>query len=232
MMKSGIRIGCLLALMCGCVGTMAADWQLKGINGHQPSFWDDKAPNWKWDDGNPAKDNGAQWLLFYQPDNDPGLGSAVKPMLKGLAWKYNRVWRDDSDKADPLYFYIGSALTCASRQGHGLGSAAGLMFIPDQGGKYKVAVSGKVKVQNPSAGNARVSIFLLDRKTGDASLLKEYELNSKGGYGSLPETFTWNQSIAIPEGNALAVRVQSVNPGPGSCGKSTLSFSGFKVIKE
>lgn len=230
-----IRMCVLLAALLVCSEAIAGDeyeWQLKGINGHLPAFWDNTKPNWSWDNGNPAKERSGQWTLFYQPDNNPPLEADIKVMTQGLAWKFSYVWRDDSDKSDPSFYYLGLSLSCNSRRDLGIGPASGVMFTPEVGGKYKVDLGGTIKVVAPSAGHARVSVYLLNQKTGDASLLQEFDLNSKGGYGNFPNSFAWSQHLAISDGNALVVRVQSINPGQGSCGKSTLTFSKFSIKRE
>jgi len=220
----------LFGLCFGVAMTAAAEeWELKGITGHMPGNWDTKTANWKWDDGNPCTDRNAQWQLYYQTENDPALSALGQPMIKGLAWKYNYVWRDNSDQADPMFYYLERTLVSGRRTDFGKGPASTIAFTPAQPGKFAVAIAGAIKVQSPTAGHALATVYLLENGTGKTTLLKEINLNNPGGFGGFAERLDWQSQIDIPANTVLVFRLQSVNPGPAPCGKATLTFTKFKI---
>ena len=206
----------------------AGSWDLPPITGNAPNVWKD-GRNWTWNEGNPMTDNGAKWGVYYQSSAD----SAMKPMVQGKAYNFHFVWRDEGDAFDPGTQYKELALTCGSLpSGNGSGPKSAVVFQPDKAGTFKVELEGSIYVQNPSAGNALFTLAIVDGSANTVKEIKAVALNKKGGHGDYPDSVTLNESVQLGAGQGIAAILQSVNPGPATSGKSSVSFKKFKISGE
>jgi len=179
-------------------------------------------------------DKGAKWTVSYQPSKSDTM--TMKPMVQGTAWKFNFVWRDAGDGSDPEAMYFGTCISgnaVSAKECPAVGPKSAVIFTPQASGKFKIEIeSSKVLVQAPSAGHARFTIAVVDAGVKTLKEIKSFEINVKGGYGDLPDSVTFADDIQLKEGESIAVFIQSVNPGPASCGKSSIEFKKFKVLSE
>ncbi len=220
-MKTFVHLVLAFALLHACP---LSAWDLPGIYANAPNVWKE-GRNWKWSDGNPMPDNGATWTLLYQPTEDD---QSLRPMKPGKAYTYHFVWRDEGDSFDPLCFYKEHTLiSMGSKGGPGKAPRVALMFSPDNPGEFRIQIAGAATAQNPTAGNALVTLAIVNDKCAEVRVVKEFNLNAKGGHGDFPATFEWSDTVHFALGEGFAVFLRSINPGPGSCGRSTLSLEKF-----
>lgn len=206
----------------------AKEWSLPGINGHAPDVWVGDR-NWTKDLGNPMTDQGASWGLYYQIE----AGGDFKPMVYGLAYNYTFVWRsseanklDEGHGDDPDCMYAEMKLNCTGGKTFpGDGPGALVTFKAGSAGKFKLEAEGTASVQAPTAGNARLKVLVLDSALKTVKEVKVIDLKSKDN-ASISET------IELKGGESIGVAIQSINPGPAGCGKSSISFTKFKVAGE
>lgn len=211
-LKTGIAIF-IISFTCH-----AGTWELPGIFGHGPGVWQDGV-NWKWQQGNPMADNGASWALYYQekPKSEFNL------MTKGLAYKYNFVWRDADDSFGPAFMYQGKTL--ASTGGKvfpGKGPLAMVTFTPDTPGKFKIELDGAVTVAIPAAGHARLSIYVLDSAMKVIKEIKSADFKSR-------EKVAITKNISLAAGERIGIAIQSIHPGKASCGMSSIDFKKLSI---
>ncbi len=145
-----------LALMSS---SRATTWTLPGIDGHMPNEWQ---PGRNWNALNPLDDKAAQWSLRFKD------GSGFKLMERGLAYKYNFVWREKGDGLEPHTFYLGQTLMAARFKGQGAGPESAVVFAPGNPGTYRGFHPGNGFC--PASGTGR-------RACGDAG--GRCELNGK-----------------------------------------------------
>lgn len=219
--------------LASAFAVQAAEWSLKPVEGDVAHKWKQGIPNWTWDRKNPYHDNGAVWTVFYQEKLDSEKSGPFLPMKPGTAYNYTWAWIGELDGKNPASLYTsGMKLTAPSRSSkekNGIGKAVGFLFKPDANGRYEIDISGKVNVASPTAGHARVQIYTLDTSDQTVSLLKELNLNSPKGFRNYPSDLKWKGDVVFEKNTVFVLRIQSVNPGPASCGNSTITFDWFKV---
>ena len=223
-----IAIAALVAL-AGAPASKAAEWNLQPITAHAPNVWK-AAPNWTYDAGNPLNDNGAKWTLSVQLDKDPTLTSTYTPLDKATAWTYFYVW--GAGGADLPYMYRDFILSSKAKDTTPQASPATVLrFQPPSAGTYQVDIAGTIKVQNESAGNARATIYVLAADGSTATQLAVVDLNnaSPSAFGHYPDKLNYHAAIPLKKDEEVAVRIQTINPGPASAGSSSLTFDQFKV---
>lgn len=206
-----VALGAVLAVQAG-------SWEVPGIFGNAPGAWKE-GRNWKPDAANPMTDNGAQWGLYWQSEPE----AEFKPLVSGLAYKYHYVWRESGDSFDPACFYKETTLVCpGGKVAPGAGPAAVVTFTPAAPGSFKVDFTADVWVQSPTAGNARVRLVVLDAAQKVLREVKSLDLKAK-------DQAVFAETVELKAGEALGVTVQSINPGPGSCGRSSIAIKKFMV---
>lgn len=214
-----------LTLLVSAFACQAGAWTLPGIDGHAPSVWVGER-NWTQESGNPMPDQGASWGLYYQADET----GAFKPMVYGLAYNFNFVWRSaegtklaEGHGEDPACQYIETTLSCADGTTFpGDGPSSLVTFKPNGAGKFKLEIDGTVAVKSPTAGNAKLRVVVLDSALKTIKEVKSLELKSKDN-ASIGET------IELKAGECIGVAIQSVNPGMSGCGRCSIAFKKLKV---
>lgn len=223
-MKLTLTILALLSLTT----TYAKNWSLAPIVGDNTNKWR-SAPNWTWTHGNPMEDNGAQWNIAIQNRDNPTLTDTYKNMEKGLAYNYNFCWRGTEGGNNPGFKYLKNSLCTYIDKGPKKGPSAAILFKTPKTGTYQVTISGKIHLQNKTAGYVIVTLYTLKNNRTEANEIKTYKLNSQGGFGKYPDTLSFDEKIKLTAEEELAVRVQTCNPGPSQAGHSTLSLKEFKI---
>ena len=210
----------------------AETWSLAPIKGDKTKQWAVE-PNWTWNKGNPMKYKGAKWTVAMQDVDDPELTGKYTPMEKGDIYGFKFGWRGKEGGKDPQFKYMEKTLSTYITLGNKKGPAAAVIFKPAKAGKFKVDISGNIYVQNKTAGYALVTVYVLSKKRSVAKELKAYKLNLKGGHMAkeLSGNFAYQEEVAISAGEELAIRVQTVNPGPASAGRSGIKFKNFTITK-
>ena len=220
----------LLVYLVACVATSTSGqtWDLPPVVGDKTEGWRSE-PNWTWEHGNPYKlESGGTWRLCTQFSLRPEPESRHTDMVQGWYVDFERIWKGEKQEGrNPSSQYRGYRLGArsADRPGEGMGSV--LMWRPPSGGGYHVTVAGTVKVQNQSAGYARVQVYVLAEDEASAEVLQEYLLNERDGFRSdrYPDRFVMDQTVELPEGSWLALRLQAINPGPAPVGSVAIDFS-------
>jgi hypothetical protein len=219
----------VMAILAGMSSSlMAGKWELMPIKGHEPNKWE-PAPNWVWHKKNPLVLDDATWEIAYKKGGDSEITGKYRSMTQGKAWNYNFAWRDHSGKADPLSYYMEKSLTAASFKGAGKGNPSAIFFKPATPGKFKVDISGKIKIQNKTAGYGIVSIGIMTEDRTKINVLKDFNLNLEDGFGKYPSEFTFSENVELPEGAELVFIIQAVNPGPASSGKAKVLIDKFSI---
>jgi hypothetical protein len=228
-MKS-LAIAAVALLAAGGGHARAAEWKLMPITAHAPNVWN-PAPNWTYDIGNPATDNGAQWTLSAQTIKDPTLTSAYAPLEKATAWNYFYVWGIGNGDSHAYRDFILSAKALDGTPQSGPGTV--IRFKPPAAGTYQADITATAKVQNPTAGHGRATIYILSADAGSATQLAQVDLNNgtPGAFGGFPATLSFHSAVPLKTGEELAVRIQTINPGPASAGTTSLTFTEFTVKK-
>lgn len=220
----------LVLTFCTVSSLNAESWELAPIKGDKTKSWA-AAPNWTWDLGNPMTDKEAKWTVAMQEMDNPELTTKYVLMQKGDIYNFKFGWRGEKGGKDPEFKYLENSLSTHITAGNKQGPAAAIIFTPPKAGKYKVDISGTVYLQNKTAGYVLVTVYLLAKDRSQAKELQVYKLNLKGGYQAeeLAENFSFQQTVDLSKDVELAVRVQSVNPGPASAGRSAIRFGNFTV---
>ena len=208
-------------------------WTLRPIDGHQPDVWA-AGDNWKHGDGNPLADRGGAWTLAVQNGKNPALTTPYEPMTAGTYVGYNLIWQGGAAAHDPAQQYRGTLLTARPADGspHASPSSAVLFRVPERG-LYRCEVAGKVNVQQPTAGHARLTLFALnaDRSAARPIAVRDLNAEAAGAFGNLPAAFEFDKTLSLQRGEEFAVRLQAVNPGPATAGSVSASFTRFRVSR-
>jgi hypothetical protein len=107
-----------------------------------------------------------------------------------------------------------------------------LLFRVPKSGWYRIAASGQLLARSaPTAGHALVTLYVLGHADREVKDLASLPLNTPGGFGGFPEKFDWKDSRRLEAGWTVALGLQTVSPGPGNAGSSTLDVTRF-VIEE
>lgn len=107
-----------------------------------------------------------------------------------------------------------------------------LLFRVPESGWYRVHAAGKLAgLSNPTAGSARVTLFVLGHGNRETQTLTSFPLNTPGGYGGHPQSFQGQDVRWFEAGWRIALGVQTVNGGPANAGTSTLDVTRFVVEK-
>ena len=160
------------------------------------------------------------------------MTAEYKNIEPGTYVDFNFIWLGSEAGFDPQIRYCNSVLSTKPDDGTPQSSAAAvILFKAPKKGLYKVEIDGKASVQNPSAGHAVLTIYLLKEKRSMADEIKVINLNTKkdGAFGGYPDSFTFSQDIQLDPSEELAVRIQTVNPGPASAGNSSVDFTKFTI---
>ncbi|MDR3706761.1 MAG: hypothetical protein P4L33_00540 [Capsulimonadaceae bacterium] len=206
----------------------AGEWNLAPITAHAPNVWAG-APNWTYDGGNPLADHGAKWTLSAQRAKDPDLTSAYEPLVKATAWNYFYVWALGADQEHAYRDFILS--TKGADNTPQAGPSTAIRFRPPSAGTYQVDIVATAKVQNQTAGHARATVYILSADASSASQLASVDLNNPtpDAFGHFPDKLNYHAAVPLKKDEELAVRVQTINPGPASAGVSSLTFTQFKI---
>jgi len=206
----------------------AGQWSLPPITAHAPQVWKD-APNWTYAAGNPMTDSGATWGLYAQNDVNPDLTAPYTPLAQTMAFGYFYVWGLGPQSAHAYRDTILS--TTEPNNVPESGPSTVIRFHPPAPGSYSVDIAGTAQVQAETAGHARVTIYILGAGGATATQLAVNDLNnaSPNAFGHFPNTLAYQGTVNLKQGNELAVRIQTINPGPGSAGNSSITFSRFVV---
>lgn len=221
----------LITLIFATVAFIASanEWSLPGIFGHAPNIWQKTRDNWTWYKGNPYKVGSGEWSLAYQTGKNPELTTKYIKMQQGIAWDYHFVWRGDSKNKNPKFYYLDKTLLASGIKGACSGPASAILFSASNKGTYQLELVGKVKVQCKTAGFARLTVYKLSADGKLAKKLKTVDLNNQGGYKGLPEKYAFSLEVILNVKEQLGVRIQTINPGPASAGKSSITFNKFKI---
>ena len=107
-------------------------------------------------------------------------------------------------------------------------AAESLTFRAPINGTYRLAVSGKLTGRGvPSAGSARVTVYILGHVKEGMREIKVFPLNTPGGYGGHPQEFSWSGILPLKAGWRFAVGVQTKNGGPADAGVSSIELTDF-----
>ena len=107
-----------------------------------------------------------------------------------------------------------------------------LLFRVPKSGWYRVTASGKLLARSaPTAGHALVTLYVLGHADREVKDMASLPLNTPGGFGGFPEKFDWKDTRRLEAGWTVALGLQTVSPGPGNAGSSTLDVTRF-VIEE
>ncbi len=226
--SQGFAIAATIAALFASASVRAAEWKLQPITAHAPNVWSE-APNWNYELGNPMPDSGARWTLSAQVDKDPTLTSAYTPMVKATAWAYFYIWGIGNGDT---HAYRDTILSAKALDGTPqVGPASVIRFRPPAAGSYQVDIVAAVKVQNPTAGHGRATVYILSPDATSATQLASVDLNNgtPGAFGGFPSTLNFHSAVPLKKDEELAVRIQTVNPGPASAGTTSLTFSAFTV---
>ena len=228
--------GCLLALLifaAACPAQEAGKWSLKPIDGDNTKNWE--AGSWTWEMGNPCEDHGATWTVAFQNKINPEPGFSYTPMNKGTYVGFIRIWQGDADVSkDPRMQYqknqlIARPANVSAQQSE----SVAILFKPKNGGEYQVNIKSVLDhVQNPTAGDALVGVYLMSTDGRLVEKLQESELNVKkpGVFGNnLPQAIEFNKTVTFAAGQELILRLQAVNPGNASVGACALKIDEFTV---
>jgi len=111
------------------------------------------------------------------------------------------------------------------------GPSTAIRFCPPSEGTYHVDIVATAKVQNPTAGHARATIYILSQDASSATQLAAIDLNkaTPDAFGHFPARLNYHADVPLKKNEELAVRIQTVNPGPASAGASELTFEQFRV---
>ena len=217
--------GCILA---GSIAATAQIWELPPIVGDQTDGWRAE-PNWTWNAGNPmSADDGSAWRLCTQFSLRPEPDARHTDMQQGLYVDFERIWKGEKQEGrNPASQYRGHALGARSGDRPGPGMASVVMWRPPAAGTYRLEAAAGLRVQNESAGHARVQLYVLSADEASAQLIEEYLLNEPGGFRSdrYPSRLEIDQTVELAEGAWLALRLQAVNPGPAPVGSVAVDFS-------
>ena len=220
----GLMVGLAVAV---APSLSAQTWELSPIRGDKTDGWQGE-PNWTWDAGNPqTADDGSAWRLCTQFSLRPDPDARHTDMVQGFYVDFERIWKGEKQEGrSPASQYRGYSLGARSSDRPGEGMASVVMWQPPAAGRYRLEAAARVKVQNETAGYARVQVYVLAPDEASAELLEEYLLNESGGFRSdrYPEQFSFDQAVELPEGAWLALRVQAVNPGPAPVGLVNVDF--------
>lgn len=213
------------------------DWKLPGIFGNAGQGWmsdpcDASMPTWTWDIGNPYPLPNASWTAAMQDEyNAPSLLSPYRNLISGLAYNYTRCWigPDDVGQIDENHKYIEHTLSVNNLNPNCPGSAVAILLTVDAPGNYLVDIAARETWSSaPSAGYASVDIYTLGQNRSTATLLMNEHMNMNNA-GGLPNQFTFSQIVSLNAGDEIGVRLQSVNPGSGAIGFTSLAFDNFHV---
>ncbi|HEY3329426.1 MAG TPA: hypothetical protein VGK19_05355 [Capsulimonadaceae bacterium] len=223
-----IALAALLAASLSPSIARAAEWKLVPITAHAPNVWKE-APNWTYEAGNPMTDNGARWTLSAQTTKDPSLTATYTAMEKATAWKYFYVWGLGAEQPHMYRDMILSSKAADNTPQAGPSSV--IRFRPPTAGTYKIDIVGTAVTQNPTAGHCRATIYILSPDASSATQLAAVDLNNgtPGAFGSFPNKLNYHSDVPLKKDEELAVRLQTINPGPASAGSSTLTFDTFTV---
>lgn len=209
-------------------------WTLPICKGNQAG-WSKQKPNWTWDVQNPLNSTrDGFWSLEIQPAPEPTLTSEFKLMVPGELYEFEHAWTDGSGEFDPPHFYKDYCLaTRSSGQAEGIfpenGPSSAILFKIPQDGTYRVRVGGEVNVQIPAVGFASVCLYTLKPDRSEKQLLKRQLCNAKEGLGSYPSTWFFEEEMPLRAGDFLVLRIQTISPGEGAAGRSSITFTEFDV---
>ena len=219
------------AALVNTVAASAQEWKLQPTTGHEANVWKE-GPNWTWDQKNPRPEAGGAWSLWVQKDKDPALTSTYTPMEAGKAYGYFYVWSYGDNKKDPEHSYRDFILGTRPLDGTPqAGPSSVLRLKVPADGKYAVDLAGKANVQNVTAGHARLTVYILSADGQNGAQLSTWDLNADkpGAFGKFPSEVNYLVTAPLKKGEELAVRLQSINPGPATSGSSSFEFSRFTV---
>jgi len=218
----------IAALITPCVAR-AGEWKLLPITAHAPDVWKE-APNWTYDLGNPMIDNGAKWTLSAQTSKDPTLTSPYTPFEKVTAWNYFYIWAAGGAGLPHMYrdFSLSSKAVDDTPQSS---PASVIRFCPPSAGTYQIDIVATAKVQSPSAGYGRATLYILAPEASSATQLASIDLNNgvQGAFGGYPAKLNYHSVVPLKKDEEIAVRIQTINPGPASAGTTLLTFEQFTV---
>lgn len=228
---AAILLGGVAWTFCAAAG----EWALAPVKGNQPNVWA-AGENWTHARGNPLKVEGGEWLLAYQDKDDPAPEEPYLPMRNGTYVDYHYVWKaGDAVERDPRLCYRGTTLSARpAAAGVHLSPAAAILFAPAAAGNYRLAITGDVSVQSPSAGYARLLLGVLAADGKTFRTLQDDKRNSDkpGAFGAYPAKYQIAQTVALAAGERLVLRLQTASPGNASAGTSSLTLREFRIIRE
>jgi len=97
---------------------------------------------------------------------------------------------------------------------------------------YRISVSGKLLARSaPTAGNALVTVYILDGAGEAFKKVESFPLNTPKGHGGYPQVFEWSGALRLKAGWRFAIGLQSVSPGPGNAGLSKVELARFDMEK-
>lgn len=232
--RNGLAIAA--ALLSGVVSaSMAAEsWQLPKVEGKNSANGPVWQEGWTHQQGNPLTVNGATWTAVYTEAQSPELQGPYLPMKPGSYCNFNLIWQNGEEKiADPAHQLRGMMLTSRSGKEPQHGPLSAIIFTPPAAGSYTLALAGKMTLQNPTAGYARLVVFKLSQQRQKVEVLKTFNLNKAvaGAFGGYPADFKYDGPVELKDGEELAVSVQSVNPGPAPAGTAAVTFQAFSLTK-
>jgi hypothetical protein len=105
-----------------------------------------------------------------------------------------------------------------------------LLFRVPKSGWYRVMTAGKLLgLSQPTAGFARINLFVIGHGGRETKKLASFPLNTPGGYRGHPQIFEAKDVRWLEAGWRLGLGVQTVNGGPASAGSSKLDVTRFVV---
>lgn len=105
-----------------------------------------------------------------------------------------------------------------------------LLFRIPKSGWYRVMTAGKLLgLSQPTAGFARVNLFVIGHGNRETKTLASFPLNTPGGYGGHPQSFEAKDVRWFEAGWRLGLGVKTKNGGPAPAGASTLDVTRFVV---
>lgn len=179
----------------------------------------------------------AQWAAVYQGTPGAALSDSYSKMYFANRFAYDGIHVFSGDPAgtsafDPYPVYHGHNLTATNSPGAGSGPSSGVFFLAPESGTYHVDVQAALTGFGANtAGFGHVEIFTLSGSfTGDtfnvtsSTLLQGFDLNTAGGFGGFPDSFSYSSDLVLGAGDVLGVRFTSVAPGPAPAGPGSLDF--------
>lgn len=203
-----------ILMMSGFLASAQQTWKLPPVSGNPRDGWA-AGPNFKY---NPFRENGAIWSLRYQ------TAQGLRLMKKGLAYKFNMVFRNEGDNFDPPTMYINDGLKAAGSGKEGFrGQPVMVLFTPDNPMTVNAQIAGVVETRKGAITAARIRVLVLNAQfVVEEVLQKEIRLKDR-------EKFTWNGPVTLKNGQSLALELQSIALAKGRGAPLFLRKLQFKV---